>query len=248
MSHRNASERWTRTGTSTSCPTDDRRLGVLVFEGLCAARTPGNISAAETETPPERLGVVQLGFRFGPGQHLEAVSDRELFILQAHDDTAIATPQKLQFVKGSGVRSEAEPVKLNQRNGSLEATVAIRDRGLMGTTELLETQQALGLRTSRFEANPCGIEDLGPDALFFSNEAEQEVLGPNVAVVQLARFAHGQLEHLLGARRIGQVGGVPGSRASLLDRSLDVLEYALRVDAKVDQDGDRDAASLADEA
>ena len=50
-------------------------------------------------------------------------------------------------------------------------------------------------------------EHLGGDALALADEAEQDVLGADVVVAELQRFAQGQLEHLLGARRERDVPG-----------------------------------------
>ena len=43
-------------------------------------------------------------------------------------------------------------------------------------------------------------EHLCGNTLAFANEAEEDVLGADVVVAELQRFAKRQLEHLLGAR------------------------------------------------
>src|SRR5690606_14067948 len=61
-------------------------------------------------------------------------------------------------------------------------------------------------------ANPVEVgaelhENLGGNALALADEAEQNVLGSDVVVAELQRLAQSQLEHLLGARREGDVAG-----------------------------------------
>ena len=48
-------------------------------------------------------------------------------------------------------------------------------------------------------------EHLGGHALALADEAEEDVLGADVVVAELQRLAQRQLEHLLGARREGDV-------------------------------------------
>ena len=43
-------------------------------------------------------------------------------------------------------------------------------------------------------------EDLGGDAFALADEPEEDVLGADVVVAELQRFAQRQLEHLLGTR------------------------------------------------
>ena len=63
-------------------------------------------------------------------------------------------------------------------------------------------------------------QHLRRNPLFFAEEAEQEVFSADVAVVELARFAHGELEHFLGARGIGKIGAGGLAGFALLDRLL----------------------------
>ena len=74
------------------------------------------------------------------------------------------------------------------------------------------------------------------------------MLRADVAVIQLARLAHGELEHLLGARGIGKIG--PGRLAGfpLLDRLFDLLLNLVELDAEILQNGRGDALTLADQA
>src|SRR5207237_38451 len=58
-------------------------------------------------------------------------------------------------------------------------------------------------------------QHLGGHALALADEAEEDVLGADVVVAELQRLAQGQLEHLLGAGREGDVAG--GRAAALAD-------------------------------
>ena len=91
-------------------------------------------------------------------------------------------------------------------------------------------------------------QDLGGDTLLFAQQAEQQVLGADVGVIQLARLAHRQLEHLLGARGIGEVGPGRGGRFPFLDRLLDLLLNLFEIDVEIGQDRGGDALAFADQA
>ena len=70
----------------------------------------------------------------------------------------------------------------------------------------LGAEEAQRLRARRLEVDAGVGQHLRRDALLLAEEAEQQVLGADVAVVELARLAHRQLEHLLRARRVREVG------------------------------------------
>ncbi len=74
------------------------------------------------------------------------------------------------------------------------------------------------------------------------------MLGADVAVIELARFAHRELEHLLRARGIREIGAGRWRGFPLLDRLLDLLLNLVELDAEVLQHGRGDALALADEA
>src|SRR5215471_8301627 len=67
-----------------------------------------------------------------------------------------------------------------------------------------EYAQRFGAR--RLEIHPRIGQHLCGDALLLSKKAEEQMLGADVTVIQLARFAHSELEHLLRARGIGKIG------------------------------------------
>ena len=78
-------------------------------------------------------------------------------------------------------------------------------------------------------------QDAGGDALVLTHQAEQDVLGADVVVAERERLAQRQLEHLLGARREGDLAGgdlLAGAddpdhlRADALDGDVEGLEHA----------------------
>ena len=98
------------------------------------------------------------------------------------------------------------------------------------------------------EAHAGVGEHLRGDALFLAQQAEEQVLGADVAVVELARLDHGQLEDLLGARGVRQVGTGGRGGFPALDRLLDLLLDVLEIDVEVLQDAGGDALALANQA
>src|SRR4029079_399933 len=81
--------------------------------------------------------------------------------------------------------------------------------GATGLRALVAGQQLDDLLAHAAEVGPQLDEHLGGDALALADEAEEDVLGADVVVAELQRFAQRQLEHLLGA---GGEGDVPGRR------------------------------------
>jgi hypothetical protein len=86
-------------------------------------------------------------------------------------------------------------------------------------------------------------QDLGGDALVLLDEPEQEVLGADVVVPEVARLLHGELEHLLGARRERELAHRHHRRARL-DQLLDLGPDLGQVDVHVAEHVGRDAAAL----
>ena len=89
-------------------------------------------------------------------------------------------------------------------------------------------------------------EHLGGNALALADEAEQDVLGADVVVAELQRFAQGQLEHLLGARRERDVAG--RLLLTLADDVLHLLAHGVERDAEGLQRLGGDTLTLVDQA
>ena len=60
-------------------------------------------------------------------------------------------------------------------------------------------QSSTAIRTAA-RSPACSMQDLRADAAALADQAQQQVLGADVVVVQLQRLAQRQLEHLLGPR------------------------------------------------
>src|SRR5690606_25053218 len=88
-------------------------------------------------------------------------------------------------------------------------------------------------------------ENLGGDALALTDEAEQDVLGADVAVAELQRLAQAQLEHLLGARGERDVAG--RLLLALADDVLHLLAHRVERDAEAFESLRRDTLALVDE-
>ena len=83
------------------------------------------------------------------------------------------------------------------------------------------------------------------DALALADQAEQQVLGADVVVVEPARLVDGQLDHALGARRQPDVAD---DRAiATADDELDRGAHLGQLDVQVLEHPRRDALALADE-
>ena len=89
-------------------------------------------------------------------------------------------------------------------------------------------------------------EHLRGDAFALADQAEQDVLGADVVVAELQRFAQRQLEHLLRARRERDVTrrGLP----AVADDLLDLGAHGLERDAERLERLGRDALTLVDQA
>jgi hypothetical protein len=90
-------------------------------------------------------------------------------------------------------------------------------------------------------------QHLGRDALVLLDQAQQQVLGADVVVPQVRGLLHRQLQHLLGARREGQLAHRHHRRAGL-DDLLDLGADLVEVDAHVLEHVGGDPAALLHQA
>jgi len=93
--------------------------------------------------------------------------------------------------------------------------------------------RAAGQELDHLLANPVEVgaellQDLSGDPFSFPDEPEQDVLGPDVVVAQLAGFPERELQHLLGPRRERDV--THGCRLALADDLLDLGPHGLERD------------------
>ena len=89
-------------------------------------------------------------------------------------------------------------------------------------------------------------QHLGGDALALPDQAEQDVLGTDVVVAELQGLAQRQLQHLLRARREGDVAG--RCLLTLTDDLLDLLANGVQRDAEGLQRLGCDPLALVDQA
>jgi hypothetical protein len=89
-------------------------------------------------------------------------------------------------------------------------------------------------------------EHLCGDAFALADQAEEDVLGADVVVAELERFTQGEFEHLLRARREGDVAG--RRRAALADDLLDLAAHGFERDAEALEGLGSDAFALVDQA
>ena len=75
---------------------------------------------------------------------------------------------------------------------------ARHDATALGGLWHVTAEQSQSFRTRLFQADIRIGEHLRRDALLLAQQPQQQMLGADVGVVQLARFAHGEFEHLLG--------------------------------------------------
>ena len=114
------------------------------------------------------------------------------------------------------------------------AAVGIERRGLR--LPLGRGRLALGAeQRGRLHANLGGIdpevgEDARGDAFAFTDQPEQEVLGTDVIVIELARFFEGQLDDAFGARREDHL--LLDRLAAAADDGLDFRAHLRKIDAE----------------
>jgi hypothetical protein len=116
-----------------------------------------------------------------------------------------------------------------------------------GRGRRLAAQQLERLAARVLQRYPQLAQHLGRDPLLFAKQAQQQVLGADVAVVELACLGHGELQHLLGARRVRQLAQGDG-RLAAAHGLFDLFLYLVEVHVEVVQNGGRHTLALADQA
>ena len=148
----------------------------------------------------------------------------------------------------AGVLGEVatELVEHQAAGGRLAATGRRGLRGLAGLLALEAAEQLDDLLADAVEVGAELLQHLGGHALALADQAEQDVLGPDVGVAELQRLAQGQLEHLLGAR--GERDVPAGRLLALADDLLDLGAHGLQADVEALQRLRGDALALVDQA
>ena len=91
------------------------------------------------------------------------------------------------------------------------------------------------------------LQHAGGDAFAFAQQAEQDVLGADVGMIERLRFLAGEREHFLHPRRVGNVADHLRFRAGA-DLFLDFHPDGLEVEAHLLQDVDGNALAELDQA
>ena len=165
-------------------------------------------------------------------EHLHHALD---FLLPADDRV------QLPFPRGGGqVPAELVEHQRGRRRG-------LRRRpGRRGLLALVSVQQLDHLLADTVQVGTELDQHLRGHPIALADEAQQDVLGPDVVVTELQRLTQGQLQHLLGARSKGDVPG--RCLLALADYLLDLLAHGLETDPQGFQGLRRHAFTLVDEA
>jgi hypothetical protein len=118
--------------------------------------------------------------------------------------------------------------------------------GLLALAALVPREQLDDLLAHLVEVGAELDEDLGGDALALADEAEQDVLGPDVRVPQLEALSQRVLQDLLRPRREGDVSG--RSLLPLSDDLLHLLAHGDQRDVEVLERLGGETFALVDEA
>ena len=116
----------------------------------------------------------------------------------------------------------------------------------MARARHIRAQQFQRLLPGTLQAHAERLQDLRSDSFLLPQQTEQQMLRADVAVVQFAGLGHGELQHLLGSRRVGQLTHRrPG--LTLAHLLFGALLNLVQIDVQVQQHGRRDAFSLTDQ-
>jgi hypothetical protein len=107
-------------------------------------------------------------------------------------------------------------------------------------------EQVQDLLADLFELEAEVHEHLRGDAVVLTQQAEQQVLGADIVVVEVARLFDGVLDDLLGAGRLGQLAHRDHLGAGL-DELLDLEADLAQVDIEVLEDVGPDAGAFLDQ-
>ena len=183
------------------------------------------------------------------------LADEDGVVLRAarqdlHDalDFLLAPDDGIELVVARGLREVVSELVEHRRAalGGLALLLAGTGRDARGLLALVPREQLDDLLAHLVEIGAELDEHLGGDALAFANEAEQDVLRADVVVTELQRLSQRQLEHLLGARREGDVAR--RLLLALADDVLDLLADGVEGDPEAFERLGRDTLTLVDQA
>ena len=109
------------------------------------------------------------------------------------------------------------------------------------------TEQVQHLLAHFFQLEVQVHQHLSRDTLLLTQQAEQEVFGSHVIVIQVASFLDGILNHLFRSRSLGQFPHRDHFRAGLNDL-LNLVTDLTQVDIQIPEDIRGNAAAFLDQA
>src|SRR5205814_6890585 len=163
-----------------------------------------------------------------------------------HDplDLLLATDDRVELLVARELREVAAELVEHERAAGLRlAGAAALGRALLAAG--VAGQQLDDLLAHAGQVGAQLDEHLRGDALAFADQPEEDVLGADVVVAELQRFAQAQLQDLLGAGCERDVAG--RGRATVTDGLLHLGAYGLERDAERLERLGRDALTLVDE-
>ena len=121
------------------------------------------------------------------------------------------------------------------------------DGGVAGVALEVRIQLVQDFLPAKVDVDVEILQHARRDALALAQQAQQDVLGADVGVVQRLGFLLGKLEHFLDARGVRDVAGQFLVRAGA-DLFLDLEAHGLQVEAHFLEDIDGDALAKVDQA
>ena len=201
----------------------------------------------------QRLGHVARGDAlrqaFDDGRLADArLADQGGIVLRAprqdlHDalDLFEAADDRVELA-GTGGRGEVHAQLVDDRR---LARLAVR-----GALALLRVRGRLvqhvdDLRADLVERHAERLEDASGDAFAFADQAQQQMLGADVVVIESPRFVDRELDDLLGAWRQTDIAG--DRAVASTDDELDRAAHLVQLDAKIAEDLGGNAFTFSDE-
>ena len=169
------------------------------------------------------------------------LADQHRVVLGAagkHDHNALnlvgTADDRVQLAfSGFGGQVAAELIE----DGGTGLVLLVRHAAGVGQVALAVTGAGAGVAANHIDGRATQLaqidvhldEHLGAHAFAFANQAEQDVLGADVAVAQLQGFTQRKLQHLLGVRSKGDVP--VRSRVALADHFFNLLAGGIQLHA-----------------
>ena len=233
---------------------DDLLEALLELTAVLGARDERADVEREQALAHQRLGHVAggdaLGQAFDDGRLADArLADEGRVVLGAPREDL---DDALDLLEAADDRIElARPRRGGQVHAQLVDDGGLARLAVGGALAFLRVRGRLvqdvdDLRADLVQADAERFEHAGGDALALAHEAEQQVFGADVVVVEPSRLVDRQLDDFLGARGQANIAGHRSITAA--DDELDGAAHLVQLDAEIAQHLGRDALALADQA